>query len=145
MAVTQANHCIVLYMYAQIPDHQWPIVKATFIELGVIFYGFHNIWQVEGFEILINVQEYFSRWQRSGEDGVVNHVTTGLHWIPCASGYLSCWCCQVTSGLSTAAQGEVIWTPNPGNFSCGIGILGCGIRYPPQRFHNSANHSNPGS
>ena len=37
------------------------IVKATFIELGVIFYGFHNIWQVEGFEILINAQEYFSR------------------------------------------------------------------------------------
>ena len=31
---------------AQIPDHQWPIIKATFIELGIIFYDFHNIWQV---------------------------------------------------------------------------------------------------
>ena len=61
LVVTQANHCIVLYAKYPVPNHQQPIAKATFIGLGIVFYVFYNIWQVAGFEILINVQEYFSR------------------------------------------------------------------------------------
>ena len=48
------------------PNTRSPMTNCQSNLYWIRYYGFHNIWQVAGFEISINVQEYFSRWQRWG-------------------------------------------------------------------------------